>query len=489
MPIDIIQYLEMPLADRIKKTNQELVDEAIRKGRIWEARTGLWETEPVMQRLSLFRKAYEDAIFMYDSSYSYRLLTEELFPRLSNPDELKKFYDEHPGVDVFYPEEKVREIYQKSQDLEKRAQSGETPSLEDDELSDEIWDDTVPFKSVLQGENSERIYSIYTKVLDYYYRHPEQIPEETEVHVSPIDYRKSETLTYRLNPNYKSNMQRTLEYVSLLDDAAMMRRYYELVNERIEKGPDYGIKPVTADEMRIAISDSYRSSVKKFKQTVSTYTAEEAEKIYIQNGNTFYKKGLTEKGREVYERFYKARFAEYAEDKRLLEKMIEADRAKGITTEDDIEEFDGYVIDVELPERFADTGTISGEMAEIDETPRIPGIAEGKSARRIPSMMGTPTQIVIKGPTFKDASATKKTPTTVENRRYSVQKKNGFAKLIGRFGLALTDLGERLQKEEEARRQASNVPNKDTGRDVSKEPSKEDKSKEQKEGHTGYGED
>ena len=215
MPADVLQYLGLPLADRINKTNAELSEEAIKKGRIWEDRSG-WDTEQVMKRLGIFRKAYEDAIFLYDSSYSYHLLKDELFPRLSDPEALAKFYEEHPGVSVFYPENKVREIYEKTKDLEARAESGETPSLEDEEIRDEIWQDIIPFKSVLQGENSERIYSIYFKVLDYYYTHPELIPAETEVTVSPIDYRGGETLSYQLNPNYHSKMQRALEYISLL---------------------------------------------------------------------------------------------------------------------------------------------------------------------------------------------------------------------------------------------------------------------------------
>ena len=103
-------------------------------------------------------------------------------------------------------------------------------------MDDPLWLYAVPFKSVMLGENSERIFSIYSKVLEYYYQHPQEIPFRTEVYSTPLEANNSSDplhFRYELNANYTEKMQRLFEYISLLDDQAMMDKYYELVEERI----------------------------------------------------------------------------------------------------------------------------------------------------------------------------------------------------------------------------------------------------------------
>ena len=71
--------------------------------------------------------------------------------------------------------------------------------------------------------------------------------------------------------------------------------------------------------------------------TVYTSLPEEAEGIYIEKGDDFYSTRLTEQGRETYSRFYAQRFKEYTIDQELWRRVREADRAKGIKEDEDIE--------------------------------------------------------------------------------------------------------------------------------------------------------
>lgn len=468
MPENVHQYISMPLLDRIKKTTQELCDELFKKGRIWETRAGLWDSEPVMESLNTFRKGYEDAIFLYDSSFSYNLLRNELFPRLDDPEELANYYATHEGISALYPEEKVREIRDKIQRLEEKSKAGETPSLEDDELSDEVWKDTIPFKSVLQGENSERINCIGSKIYNYYYDHPELIPKEMMVTVTPIDYRGPETLLYKFNPKYTSRVQKALEYLSVLDDAGMMKKYYELVEERIEKGPNHGIEPVTVDEMKAIIFSGYRDSIKKFSKEFSTYSSEEAEKIYIQKGNSFYSEWLTEQGKKAYEKYYRQRFAEYAIDQKLMARMVEADRAKGIMPEQE-EGYDEYIVDVEPNPEFEEKITGKTNIAATRERKVL--VVRGPK-QPINEQKGNYYRVV-------SDSSPKMQPKSQVKEGQAKKQPSSFVRLVGALGAKLTDIGAKLEREEALKQSKKEVPPK-----IKSKPDRPTNS-----GHGGHGED
>lgn len=429
MPKEVVDYLQLPLRERINITNEELVEEAIRNGRIWESRLKSWESEPVMQRLSIFRKAYEDAIFLYDSSYSYHLLKDELFPIIDDPEALKKYYEEHPGVDVFYPEDVVRDIYEKSKDLDSRTVSGEEPSLEADELDEDIWKATIPFKSVMQGENSERIYSVYLKVLEYYHTHPQEIPSKTEVKVSPIDNIPGQVVEYSLNQKYTTDIQRALEYVSLLDDQSMMEKYKELVELRIKEGPGHGIEPVTAQDMKDAIYESYDASVNKFQQAISIFHPEEAKKIYIQTGNSFYGKSLTPLGQKIYQKYYAKRFAEYAEDQELQRRMEEEDRRLGRVVED--EEFE-EVLDIE-PSPLEKREQTLPSMKEI-----FSGTAPAEEDKKPEDTKATPVKIEPIKFTGKKSQR--------EAQATASRTKSPFSRAISKAGILLLGWSEDIDK-------------------------------------------
>ena len=365
MTEEIKKYLSLPYNIRIDITCSEMAKEAIERGKLWETRINSYDNEPVMKKLASFRKDYEDLIFLYDSLFSYKLLKEELLPLADKPEELKKFYEKNPGVDLYYSADKIKAIAEELNEAESVDQT------EDIDIEDPVWKYTIPFRSVILGENSERIFSIYLKVLEYYYKNPEKIPSKVDVGLNPIKEKidkKTKKFVYKMSPKYFDNkMQRLFEYISLFDDQSMLERYYELVEERINKGPGYGIEPVTVENLRTANDDTYEVSIRKFNRDFSTeYTPIEAEKLYIKKGIEFFQNRLTEKGREVYRKNIFKKFSEFAKDKKLIERMIEADKAKGKSSEGfGISYYDE--IDMKLARRkraVAADKTIKVEVAE-----------------------------------------------------------------------------------------------------------------------------
>ena len=425
----ILKYARCPISIRIDLATSEMANQLINKGRIWESR----EKGSIMRK---FRKCYEDAIFLYDSLYSYELLKNELLPRLSNPEELKKFYEENPGVESYYPEEKVRFISTQLEDFE-----GEKPEAY--RMDDPLWDYSVPFKSVVLGENAERIFSIYSKVLEYFYQNPSKIPFRTEAYNTPIngksDNLESMHFRYELDANYTQKMQRLFEYISLFDDKAMMDKYYELVEERIKYGPGNGIEPVTVQDMKTAIEEGYNSSLEKFRQS-STLTSQESRIPYVIKGNLFYTTRLTKKGKEVYEKNIRKKFTEYEIDKRNYERMVEADKkrdSEGKTMEDYY-----YDDDFEIEKRKANSIKAKAALTQpiveenyIDEeskttvhTDTVPFTGKKKV---IVQVEDTSHSIGMSGATIK--------------AKPKDDEVKGFKRLVGRLGLALEILSSRRE--------------------------------------------
>ena len=454
----ILQYSQYSLPIRIDLATTEIADEAINKGRIWESRTK-------GSTLRKFRKCYEDAIFLYDSVSSYRLLKDELLPRLDKPEELKKFYEENPGVQVYYPEDKLRFIKSKTESFKIDENTSE--------MDDPLWLYAVPFKSVMLGENSERIFSIYSKVLEYYYQHPQEIPFRTEVYSTPLEANNSSDplhFRYELNANYTEKMQRLFEYISLLDDQAMMDKYYELVEERIKYGENYGIEPVRVCDLKNSIVGNYTKSVNKFK---GTHTLQEAVLPYIKKGKEFFYKRLTEKGRKIYEQNYRRKFSEYAIDERNFRRMIEADISRGnqVRTMEDFYNGDDVVIKVMKANSEKAGASLRQSEPEdsfefMQEKELIDEILPNDEPQEGASKTPRPTDGVAFTGKTRTVKEVKKLPTPTVRMRSSAQPRRpaepetkGFKRLMGVFGLAmelLKNKGEVAAFEEYLRRKEQN---------------------------------
>ena len=112
---------------------------------------------------------------------------------------------------------------------------------------------------LLKGENCERVEIIIKKLLEYYWKYPENIPQrryiELKRNANFTD--KSFTQPYTLTietfnkeewlKDAKAQMA-TSFVISLTNDDAY-KLYYDLVNIRIDKGKGYGIEPVTQEEI------------------------------------------------------------------------------------------------------------------------------------------------------------------------------------------------------------------------------------------------
>lgn len=314
---ELISYLSKGAPERMQKTMDDLVEEALNLGVVCEG-------SDTMKKLFKIRKLYENMVYMYDGSYAYSKL-KELLAISDDPIALEKYYAQNKGVKALYPPEIVAMLKEDTEVLK----SAEPSSLRYDDAKQRILAEQVYFKSVMQGENSDRIYYIYQRLLQYYYTYPEQIPNEITTTINPIDIVQSKQITYSLDSDY-TNLQRVLEFISLMDDETVMQQYRTLVEERIEKGPGFGIEPVRMDEIKSYLKTKYDEEAQKLviKENIGTRSYEEARILYSRRSREFFANSLTEEGKIAMKRHYQVRFQEYAEDLEYLERMLRADEER-----------------------------------------------------------------------------------------------------------------------------------------------------------------
>lgn len=320
-----VEYLRKPLSQRIAETNQGLVSEAFSEGIIYEK-------NPTMRGLSKIRKNYDSLVFLYDGGYADNLL-KELLAVADDEQALNMFYKTHPGAEVVYSKETL-DIFRKYRDIIVGAkQSG--LSVGEEELKqayESVTREQLHFKSALQGENSERISLIYRKILQYYYENQNKIPESVSRSLNPIDMINPVDIEFTLHQG-NTPLQRTLEYISLFDDKEMLNKYYELYEERIEKGKGHGIDPILMSDVKDLIHERYNSEVDKYTDTLSNsgnaqITRSKGKKAYNTRSREFFQRRLTRRGAEVMEENYQERFKEYEEDYKLYLRMRQKDRRR-----------------------------------------------------------------------------------------------------------------------------------------------------------------
>ena len=167
---------------------------------------------------------------------------------------------------------------------------------------------------------------MYSRVLEYYYKHQEEIPEEIEMQITPIDLIASQKINHTLRKDV-TPLQRTLEYISLMDDKTFEETYENLVRLRIDKGKGYGIEPINIDEIKLYLREVYDQEIEQYKNKISgtgSRTFAESRKIYIETFRKFFEK-LTPTGKSVLHKHYSERFCEYAKDQALYLEMLEKD--------------------------------------------------------------------------------------------------------------------------------------------------------------------
>lgn len=313
------RYMAKSRFERIGETVDQIANEAFTYGKIEEH-------SPAMVSLRRIRKMYEDVIYIYDGVYADNLL-RSLLSKHDKPEELKAFYKQHPGSENLYPKEIIDMLVQYRETLTK-VRDGELklsmPTLQG--MHAQADTEQVRFKGAIQGENSARISLMTLKVMGYYYDNPDEIPERVVRKVSPIDLVPEDEIEYNIHDN--SPAQKTLEYVSLMDDKALQEEYIKLVKMRIDKGEGFGIEPITMDEVKQYLREAYEEEVNMYIKKIagtSTRTFGEGQKLYAARYKEHEERCLTQKGRYVKGANSADMWKEFDEDKRLYQEMLERD--------------------------------------------------------------------------------------------------------------------------------------------------------------------
>lgn len=316
-----LEYIRKTSPERIKETNAELVDEAFSTGIICE-------DNPAIQRLKQIRKAYDNLIYLYDGNYVNEIL-EELLTISNDPEQLTEYYSSHPGVEAVFSRKDLQAI-NKNMDILNRYRRKDpiVKKIDAENAHNAIQTEQMHFKGVLQGEHSEVISLMYTRMLEYYYNHPEAIPTEIERKVNPIDYISSEPISYKMTDSY-TRLQKTLEYIASMDDQEMYDKYRELVEERIEKGHGHGVRPIEMYEIKQYLRNKYDTEVEKYRRIRSdedrTHTFQEARQKYVNRCQDFFENKLTRRGQEVLRENYQERFLRFEEERKAHKRMQEKD--------------------------------------------------------------------------------------------------------------------------------------------------------------------
>lgn len=321
----ILEYFQKTFPERLEQTTNDLAEEVFRTGEINEGHF-------TMRRLRRARKSYEDIIYVYDGSYAKSIL-KDLLQIADDQDALQEYYSKHKGVEVLYPPnvvKQIREDYETMRTISQKQHMTEEDVLIFDDAYQRILTEKVHFKGAFQGENPERIYFMYQRILNYYYNKPEMIPTGMlSSKVNPIDIKKSAEFEYELNPE-QTNLQRLREYISLLDDKSLEEEYDRLVNERIDKGHGFGIEPITMEEIKLYLRRKLDEEAQKriVQSNMGTRSYEEARALCSQEGKRYYEEFLTDEGKNAVKKAYEIRLAEHFKDYIYLQKMYEADEKR-----------------------------------------------------------------------------------------------------------------------------------------------------------------
>jgi hypothetical protein len=300
---ELQEYLNKSISLRIEENVDNLVNEAFSKGKIFEK-------NPTMADLSKINKSYNKIQSVYDPLYSYTAVQKikEIKGKANHKEELNKYYQENPVIEALYSKENVNDLY------------------------------NIKFlflKGGIQGENSDRISLMYKKLLQYYYNHQEEIPDKITREVTPIDHNQTSfEIEHKLDTKHKhSPLQKTLEYISLMDDESMVESYKTLVEQRIEKGEKYGIEPISIDETREYCNSELKKALnryvaKRMEDEGELRNAEQLESQFIMESTQFIMNNITKSGKETLLENYTERFKEYAEDLKYCNRMYEADKRR-----------------------------------------------------------------------------------------------------------------------------------------------------------------
>lgn len=321
-PKKLLDFLQLSNKDRINRINEGVVDEIFETG-------VASENNPTMKLLKQFRKSYDDIIYIYDGRFADDML-KSLLPIAIDSDKLREYYDSNPGAESVYPEETLSEFIRIRDEIIQAKKKGVVVNTQ--ELHDsynKMQNEQMHFRGLLQGENPEIIALMYRRLLAYYYENPERIPERVETKITPIDYIKPQTVSYSITPT-GTRLQKTIEYISCLDDAALVRKYDELVEERITNGPGNGVDPISMQEIKVFLRNAFEEQIQinkrdNFLKTDYARSPGELKGLYISKARKFLQGIITPRGEEVLRGNFSDKLLEYKRHVDLYRRMEEAD--------------------------------------------------------------------------------------------------------------------------------------------------------------------
>lgn len=168
--------------------------------------------------------------------------------------------------------------------------------------------DTDGKRSLLTGENRERQQMIYKKLLEYYYQHPEKIPTKVLAYNNPINGNKESKRVLAFDRTSQQDIttpELAISYVNTYTNAKCMSQYIRLVKERVLKGPEYGIEPITKEEIeerkQIQIEELLEKDIAKdvYKGKGSKHTYGERLNILRTKNRRFVEQEITDEARET----------------------------------------------------------------------------------------------------------------------------------------------------------------------------------------------
>ena len=318
------RYMEKSRRQRIEETVDSISNEAFTYGRIEE-------NNPAMKKLRGIRKKYDDVIYIYDGLYADNLL-RSLLSIYDKPEQLKMFYNQNKEAEILYPKETLDMLVQYKEKLGK-VRNGELnlsiPTLQG--MHAQADTEQVRFRGAIKGENLAKICLMISRVMEYYYNNPNEIPDKVVRKINPIDLVPEIEISYNIHEN--SSAQKTLEFVSLMDDKALHDEYIKLVRMRIDKGEGFGVEPITIGEAKQYLRERYEEEVSKYVKKIAgtgSRTFGEGQKLYAARYKEYEAKTLTEKGRGVKKQNSSEIWKEYEEDRQLYQEMLEKDAERNL---------------------------------------------------------------------------------------------------------------------------------------------------------------
>lgn len=187
-------------------------------------------------------------------------------------------------------------------------------------------------------ENVERITLMIRKVLNYYSSHIEETQEEKMRMVHPINdisLEKGKKIILQPQLQDKTDTEKLITFICHMDDNQLKQTYMRLVKSRIIQGLNYGIEPITPEEIETVKQEQLKKQADKIKMRElqddeSQRSDDEYKQLAIDENKQFIENMLTDRGRKKMQESRARHEKELEIDKQLNILKKEADDKRKI---------------------------------------------------------------------------------------------------------------------------------------------------------------